>query len=82
MQEMVFQKTGINFNDLPTQRKRGTAIYKDEQFTIDIADNGLAKIQQQLLGWKIDANLPKFTENRAYIERFVYPLTVVKVGEK
>ncbi len=48
IQELLFQK-GINFNDLPTTRKRGFCIIEN----------------------LVDNNIPIFSKNREYIDRFV-----------
>jgi tRNA(His) guanylyltransferase len=49
IQELLFQK-GVNFNDYPTERKRGWSICK-----------GI-----------IDNQIPIFSQDRNYIEKFVY----------
>lgn len=57
MQEMCFQK-GVNWNDLPTAQKRGTAIYKKSQgFEHDT--------------WYINPETPIFSINRELIENLI-----------
>lgn len=60
IQEMLWQK-GINFNDMPTEFKRGVCCYKR---SIDV--NGAARTE-----WYIDKECPIFTHDREYIERFL-----------
>lgn len=50
IQEMLFQEHGVNFNDLPTARKRGFCIVNGE----------------------VDLDIPIFSKNREYVDRFVY----------
>ena len=59
MQEMMFQKTGINFDKLPVQQKRGICIYKEYTKDLDIE-------------WKVDREPPQFTKDRNYIEKYIY----------
>ena len=63
-QEMLWQK-GINFNDMSTEFKRGICCYKR---TIEV--NGATRNE-----WYLDTECPIFTQDRAYIERFL-PLEV------
>jgi len=55
----MFQKTGINFDKLPVQQKRGICIYKEYTKDLDI-------------GWKVDREPPQFTKDRNYIEKYIY----------
>lgn len=56
---------GINWNDLPTPRKRGVCIVRETY----------QKGDAQRTRWTVDANIPIFStpEGRAYIDRFVNP---------
>lgn len=67
IQEMLFSKFGVNWNDLETYKKRGTCIIKEKQLsTINI--NGEDKEVERNV-WTIDKNIPKFTgDGREYIE--------------
>lgn len=58
MQEMLFQR-GVNFNDTPTRYKRGRCIVR-EVFEVDGATRHR---------WAPDNEIPKFTQDRSYIER-------------
>ena len=51
LQEMLFSKHGINWNDTPTAMKRGACVVKDAEG-----------------GWKLDTEIPIFSQDRTYIE--------------
>lgn len=53
VQDKLVNEKGINWNDQPTEFKRGICCIKNED------------------GWKIDKEIPIFTEDRDYIERFI-----------
>jgi tRNA(His) 5'-end guanylyltransferase len=57
LQDKLFNEKGINWNDLPTFEKRGACYYRGTT----VEDRG----------WNLDLNIPIFTQNRDYIERFV-----------
>ena len=61
IQEMLFQEKGINFNDLPTYQKRGVCIIK-EQYDKD----GTMRTR-----WVVDEDIPIFTQDRDYIEKYL-----------
>ena len=53
VQDKLVNEKGINWNDQPTEFKRGICCIKNED------------------GWKIDKEIPIFTEDRDYIERYI-----------
>lgn len=53
VQEMLFQEKNINFNDYPTDFKRGSCVIKEGE------------------NWIIDKEIPIFTQEREYIEKFL-----------
>lgn len=53
VQDKLIAERGINWNDQPTEFKRGICCIKGEE------------------GWEIDEEVPIFTEDRNYIERFI-----------
>jgi tRNA(His) 5'-end guanylyltransferase len=57
IQEMLFTEKGVNFNDLPTYQKRGACIVKEEY-----ADR---------TRWVVDKEIPIFTQDKDYIERYI-----------
>lgn len=58
IQDKLFTEKGINFNDLPTYKKRGACALK-----IESDEKSL---------WKIDENIPIFSQNVDYINSLVY----------
>jgi len=58
---MLFQEKEINFNDLPTYQKRGVCIIK-EQYDKD----GVMRSR-----WVVDEDIPIFTQDRNYIEKYL-----------
>lgn len=65
IQDMLITQKGINFNDMPTEFKRGVCCVKKETQDpdIDIKD-GVYPISK----WIIDKEIPIFTQDRNYIE--------------
>ncbi len=64
LQEMCFQK-GKNWNDLDVSLKRGRCVvYKKREFEIK-------KGEFIFSGWEIDENVPIFTQDRNYIEKYL-----------
>lgn len=65
IQDMLFLQKGINFNDMPTDYKRGTCCYKEE-----------IPCKDRLIGfkreWVIDKEPPIFSQDREYVEKWVY----------
>ena len=55
IQDMLMVQKGINFNDMPTEFKRGVCCLKSEN------------------GWELDFDIPIFTQDRNYVERFIEP---------
>ena len=65
LQEMLFQKYGINWNDYPIYLKRGSCCIKEY---IALDENTLRSY------WRIDTEIPMFKgEDRDYVERFIQP---------
>lgn len=61
IQEKLFQEKGINFNDLPTSQKRGACVIK-EKYDKDGTERSR---------WIVDMDIPIFTQDREYIEKFI-----------
>lgn len=57
IQDMLFLQKGINFDDLSTSKKRGACIYKEKFKETTFYHN--------------DREIPIFSKNREYIERFI-----------
>lgn len=81
IQEKLFQEKQINFNDCPVPQKRGVCIVKEyyEVFKKEglvVLPTGKVTIGE-LTGsvkrsrWHADENIPIFTQNRSYIEKYL-----------
>lgn len=62
IQDMLFVQKGINWNDFPTDCKRGAACYKVQ---VMVNDTYRSK-------WIIDKDMPILTENWDYINKYVF----------
>jgi len=76
IQEKLFQEKGINFNDLPVYQKRGICVIKKSFIKENekplITGSGIYfEGQVERTEWTIDDNIPVFTQNREYIEKFI-----------
>lgn len=70
IQEMLWSEFNINWNDFPTDRKRGSACYRVLQSeTIDIP--GRDPIVAMRKKWSIDKDIPVFTQDREFIEKWL-----------
>ncbi len=61
----------INFNDMPVPFKRGVCCYKTVGEDIRIDMKTKEEIRFQRSYWKLDYEIPIFTQDREYIEGFV-----------
>lgn len=61
IQDMLMLEKGINFNDMPTEFKRGVCCIKKEVPCTD-------RLIGYKLNWVIDKEIPIFTQDRNYIE--------------
>ena len=69
IQDMLFVEKGINWNDFPTDCKRGSCCYKRKvEKEITIPKNG-EKNTVNRSEWYIDKDIPIFTKNREYVEK-------------
>ena len=68
LQEMLWQEKNINWNDFETVKKRGSCCTKTGKHTVIDIQTGE---QKERLIWEIDREIPIFTQDRNYIERFV-----------
>ncbi len=62
LQELLFSKYGVNWNDYPTAQKRGTCIIKVQEEI-----NGVLRHK-----WRADTEIPIFTQDRDYIDKLVF----------
>ena len=68
IQDMLMLEKNINWNDFDTVKKRGSCCTKTGIHTVVNTQTGE---QVERLVWKIDTEIPIFTQNRNYVERFV-----------
>lgn len=68
LQEMLWQEKNINWNDFETVKKRGSCCTKTGKHTVV---NKQSSEQVERLVWEIDTEIPIFSQDRNYIERFV-----------
>ena len=68
IQDMLMLKKGINWNDFDTVKKRGSCCTKTGIHTVVNMQSGE---QVERLVWEIDKEIPIFTQDRNYVERFV-----------
>lgn len=68
LQEMLWQEKNINWNDFETVKKRGSCCTKTSKRTVVDVKTGE---QKERLTWEIDKEIPIFSQNRNYIERFI-----------
>lgn len=72
IQDMLWKEKGINWNDFPTDCKRGSACYRVErQVEMDNPRSPGETIAVTRRQWEIDAEIPIFTQNREFVERFL-----------
>lgn len=70
IQEMLWQERGINFNDMPTEFKRGICCVKYE-YEVPVGGYNFPEMAPAAVtrsGWKVDTEIPIFTKDRKYIE--------------
>lgn len=71
LQEMCFQK-GINWNDCPTSQKRGRCLTKVKSLKEGINPKNGNKFLAQRNEWVIDNEIPIFSKDKNYVNRFVF----------
>lgn len=71
IQEMLWAEKGINWNDYPTESKRGSCCVKQEsEIPMEDPHNPGKQIVVRRK-WMIDREIPIFTQDRAYIENLL-----------
>lgn len=68
IQDMLMLEKNINWNDFDTVKKRGSCCTKTGKHTVVNMQSGE---QVERLVWEIDIEIPIFTQDRNYVERFV-----------
>lgn len=70
IQDMLMLEKGINFNDMPTEFKRGVCCIKEEYYPEPTPgyENCEVDATSVRTRWVIDKEIPIFTQDRKYIE--------------
>jgi tRNA(His) 5'-end guanylyltransferase len=76
LQELCFQK-GINWNDCPIPQKRGRCIVKSKSIRQGTNPKTGQVFTAERSEWVVDNNIPIFSQDRKYIEKYVYPMMIV-----
>jgi tRNA(His) 5'-end guanylyltransferase len=69
IQDMLMVQKGINFNDMPTEFKRGVCCVKEQYAAEDLSTYSGPIESITRTHWIIDKEIPIFTQDRNYIER-------------
>lgn len=71
IQDMLFTEKGINWNDFPTDCKRGSCCYKREvEKVVTIPKTNEERLVNRS-EWFIDKDIPIFTQDRSYVEKWL-----------
>jgi len=68
-QDMLMLQKGVNWNDVPTRYKRGTALYKVQVTSPNPRDPEAPQVQRNR--WIADYQMPIITQDRLYVERWL-----------
>lgn len=72
IQEMLWSQKGINWNDFPTESKRGSCCIKQHvQTPMDDPHNPGQQIIVERKKWVVDHEIPIFTQDREYVEKLL-----------
>ena len=71
LQDMLHEQKGINWNDYPTVYKRGSCIIKVYDVIIQYDEAGSICGCTERTKWIVDKEIPIFTQDRAYINKYV-----------
>jgi len=72
LQEMCFQK-GINWNNIPTSQKRGRCIVKKTAPGSAVNRKTGETVTFERSEWTVDNEIPIFSQDRTYLEKFLHP---------
>lgn len=67
IQDMLMLQKGINFNDMPTEFKRGVCCVKENTTNVIAFGQVVDTIERP--HWVLDKEIPIFTQDRNYVER-------------
>lgn len=68
IQDMLMTQKGINFNDMPTEFKRGVCCVKEKYAAVDLATYSGPTEAITRTRWVLDKEIPIFTQDRNYVE--------------
>lgn len=72
VQEMLWNEKQINWNNFPTDCKRGSACYRiEEKMAIPEHNNINDELIVRRSRWIVDTNIPIFTQDRDFVERWL-----------
>lgn len=73
IQDMLMTQKGINFNDMPTEFKRGVCCIKEEYYSKFIPGYDEYAVENTMVRtrWVLDKEIPIFTQDREYVEKNV-----------
>lgn len=72
LQEMLWQEKGINWNEFPTDAKRGSACYRQivkQEITDPTNPGDIITVERN--PWVIDREMPILTQGREYVEQWL-----------
>ena len=71
IQDMLMVQKGINFNDMPTEFKRGVCCVKEEYCPFPSGGFMECDLEPETIRtrWVLDKEIPIFTQDRDYVER-------------
>ena len=71
IQDMLMLQRGINFNDMPTEFKRGVCCVKEEDYPEPVPGYEDCPIDATSVRtrWVLDKEIPIFTQDRDYVDR-------------
>lgn len=71
IQDMLWKERNINWNDFPTDCKRGSCCIKTRVTEAVSVLNGDATVEVSRSRWVVDREPPVFTQDREYVERWL-----------
>ena len=72
IQDMLMTQKGINFNDMPIEFKRGVCCYRITREATCVNKKTQEEMPCIRSEWILDKDIPIFTQDRAYVDKFVY----------
>lgn len=72
IQDMLMTQKGINFNDMPIEFKRGVCCYRITREATCVNKKTQEEMPCIRSEWVLDKDIPIFTQDRDYVDKFVY----------